>query len=263
MHDIKMLLDELGHHHNLMDIILSLLLIITRWLSMSMLMPFLGAMLLSPLLRIALALLLSIINLVMLMPLETISDDINLGLLFIKEAMLGLTLGLLSSAIIYAYQICGDIIDYFRAAHMSRLLVPEHKYLTSPLGVFMYQLGLMLFIHLGCHREMIKASMMSFDLFPIININLLIKANLLETTLVLSGKILYISLHLSLPILAVTLLTDISFGLINRISPQINVYFLSLPAKMMGALIILLLVFTLLTDQFILYHQELLSLWPS
>lgn len=261
MHDIKILLDELNNN-NIMDIILSLLLIITRWLSMSMLMPFLGAMLLSPLLRIALALLLSIINLIMLMPLEVISDDINLGFLFIKEAMLGLTLGLLSSAIIYAYQICGDIIDYFRAANMSRLLIPENKYLTSPLGVFMAQLGLVLFINLGCHREMIKASMMSFTLFPIVNNNALLTSNFLETTLVLGSKILYIALHLSMPILAVTLLTDISFGLINRISPQINVYFLSLPAKMMGALIILLLIFTLLMDKFISYYQDLLSLWP-
>jgi flagellar biosynthetic protein FliR len=52
---------------------------------------------------------------------------------------------------------------------------------------------------------------------------------------------------LSLPILAALILTDLSLGLLARITPQLQVYFLGLPVKLgisllaMGSVIMILL----------------------
>jgi flagellar biosynthesis protein FliR len=168
---------------------------------------------------------------------------------------------LLSSLVIYAYQMMGDLIDYFRAANMSRLLVPETKCHTSPLGVFMSQMALVIFLSLGLHREVIKSALTSFHWFPVFSNDAKLGDNLLKISLDLGGKLLYTSLRLSLPMLAITLLIDLGFGLLNRIAPQINVYFLSLPAKMIGVLIMLLIAFPLIVSEFLTYHHEFFSWW--
>ena len=52
------------------------------------------------------------------------------------------------------------------------------------------------------------------------------------------------------------LLTDIFFGLINRAAPQINVFFLGLPVKMVVGILVILVSLQLLKDQYIHYFNE-------
>jgi type III secretion protein T len=60
----------------------------------------------------------------------------------------------------------------------------------------------------------------------------------------------------SAPIMLVCLLSDVCLGIINRISPQLNVFFLSMPIKSaLGLLMIMLYMGTLMP----LIGQELFS----
>ncbi len=51
------------------------------------------------------------------------------------------------------------------------------------------------------------------------------------------------------------LLTDLFFGIINRVAPQINVFFLSLPVKMALGLFVVLIALPLFKDRY-MYHFE-------
>ena len=46
-----------------------------------------------------------------------------------------------------------------------------------------------------------------------------------------TARILTVAVALAMPILVAVFLTDLTFGLLNRTAPQIQAYFLSLPAK--------------------------------
>ncbi|MFX7567099.1 flagellar biosynthetic protein FliR, partial [Acinetobacter baumannii] len=58
------------------------------------------------------------------------------------------------------------------------------------------------------------------------------------------------------PVIIALLLTDLFFGIVNRIAPQINGVFLSLPVKMLIGILMVLLALVLLTEQFIFYFKE-------
>ena len=57
------------------------------------------------------------------------------------------------------------------------------------------------------------------------------------------------------PVLAL-LLTDLFFGIVNRVAPQINVFFLSMPVKMVLGLVVVALALPFLKEQFIFYFQQ-------
>jgi flagellar biosynthesis protein FliR len=54
----------------------------------------------------------------------------------------------------------------------------------------------------------------------------------------LTSDILLISVLLSAPVMAAVLITDVVFGILNRVAPQLNAYFMAMPVKAMGGVIL-------------------------
>ena len=48
-----------------------------------------------------------------------------------------------------------------------------------------------------------------------------------------------VAVMISAPILAATFITDLVFGILNRVAPQLNAYFLSMPVKALGGVIMI------------------------
>ena len=72
----------------------------------------------------------------------------------------------------------------------------------------------------------------------------------------LTGAVLAIGVQLAAPAMIALLLTDLLFGLINRVAPQINVFFLGLPVKMVMGLLVVLASLQLFKDQYIHYFNQ-------
>ena len=88
----------LSHFSNYL---LLFMLIFTRWLVMTIFIPFLGAALLPAIIRVSLAILLSLISFLMLFE-HSVFPTLSLTLmvqLFLKEALIGFIIGLLASLI--------------------------------------------------------------------------------------------------------------------------------------------------------------------
>lgn len=236
-------------------------LIFTRWVVMSAIMPFLGAQLLPSPVRFALAAMLAMVSFMLLLPTLKPPTDINgflLAALFLKEGLIGFVLGFIASLLFYTYELFGELIDLARAASMAKLFVPEMKHQSSPMGTMFFQLALVFFLSLGLHRPLIDVAYRSFVVFPPMSL----APNFLHDGLrTLTMKILHIVFSLAfefaLPIVLICFLIDLAFGLMNRVAPQINAYFLSLPAKIISGLIMLFFLIPFLLDDFVSHQQEL------
>jgi flagellar biosynthesis protein FliR len=68
-----------------------------------------------------------------------------------------------------------------------------------------------------------------------------------------------IAVTLAFPIGLVCLLADVAFGLLNRVAPQINAYFMSMPAKAAGGMVIFLAAFSMIAEQFVRYGHQFLD----
>lgn len=261
MNDIVSIVTSLLPGMSPLDAMLLFLLVLTRWLSMSITMPFLGSQLLPSAVRLALASVLSAVSFYLLFEQANRTIELNgamITLLFVKEALLGFILGFLASLIFYAYELFGEVVDLTRAANMSRLLVPELKHQSTAMGVLLFQLSLVIFLGLGFHRDVIRAAYQSFETFPVFSLGPnFLGADFLSCAVSILAVLFEQAFRFALPIIVITFIIDLAFGLVNRVVPQINAYFLSLPAKMLGGLIMLLLILPFLLDDFALHYQEL------
>ncbi len=242
------------------DALLLLMLVLTRWLMMTITMAFLGSHLLPGPVRMGLAALLSIVCFVIIVDKQTFFSltVMTIALLFVKEAFLGLLIGFFASLLFYAYELIGELIDFSRAATMGRLLVPELKHQSSAMGVLLFQLCLVMFIGFGFHRDVIKSAVESFVVFPPLSLNdNLLSSDLLSLSVRIMETLFEMALRFALPIMVVSFLIDLAFGLMNRVAPQINAYFLSLPAKMLGGLIIVFLILPFLIDDYAEHYYRL------
>ncbi len=78
----------------------------------------------------------------------------------------------------------------------------------------------------------------TFDILPL---NQPLPSLSLDRLIALAGDLITTGVHLALPVLAALLLTDITLGLLARLAPQIQVFFLGLPLKLSVTLISLAL----------------------
>ena len=76
-----------------------------------------------------------------------------------------------------------------------------------------------------------------------------------EFLTMMTGNVLSLGVQLSVPIVVTLLLTDLFFGLINRVAPQVNVFFLSLPVKMWLGLFVVAVMLPFLVSRMMDYFK--------
>ncbi len=162
-------------------------------------------------------------------------------LLAIKEGLIGVTIGYVTSLIFYGIQSAGQMVDNGRGATIAQLQNLQLNTQTSLLGQMNLQVAIVLFFCLDGHLLYIKALFYSFERLPVNAFPRLPNGivpqgdinPILADIVHMSGDVLLVSLQLAAPVLICLFLTDVVFGIFNRVAPQMNVFFLSLPIKML------------------------------
>ncbi len=180
--------------------------------------------------------------------------------LLTKEVFVGFTLGFVATLVFEAIQVAGRIIDLQRGSSMSEMFAPQLQTRVSELGQFKLQFAIMLFLLIGAHQPFLSGLIHSFEILPALGFPRLTPGwtPLLASIVMLSGGVLAIGVQLAAPAMIALLLTDLFFGIINRVAPQINVFFLSLPVKMVIGLLVVLLALPLYKERYIHYFGETL-----
>jgi flagellar biosynthetic protein FliR len=178
--------------------------------------------------------------------------------LLAKETFVGFTLGFVASLVFEAVQVAGRIIDLQRGSAMAEMFSPELQGRVSELGQFKLQLALVLFLLFGLHRYFIGALLRSFDVIPALAFPRMAggwgpaAADMTRLT----GEVLSIGVQLAAPAIVALLATDLLFGVINRIAPQVNVFFLSLPIKMLVGLLVVLVALPVFGELYLRYFKD-------
>ncbi|HEX9959745.1 MAG TPA: flagellar biosynthetic protein FliR, partial [Pyrinomonadaceae bacterium] len=177
--------------------------------------------------------------------------------LLAKEVFVGFTLGFVASLVFEAVAVAGRIADFQRGSTMSELFSPQLQERVSELGQFQLQLAIVVFLTTGAHRFFISALVRSFEFIPATRFPQ-IEAGwtpAAEFMTVMTGSVLSIGVQLAVPVVVTLLLTDLFFGLINRVAPQINVFFLSMPVKMWVGIFVVLVALPYLVARFVDYFD--------
>src|SRR5919107_1722734 len=178
--------------------------------------------------------------------------------LLAKEAFVGFTLGFVASLVFEAVQVAGRVIDFQRGSTMAELFAPQLQAQVSELGQFKLQLAIVIFLAIGAHHFFIGALLRSFELIPATGFPHLQAGwtPAAEFITRLTGGVIGVGVQLAAPAMVALLLTDLFFGLVNRVAPQVNVFFLSLPVKMAVGLAVVLIALPLYKDRYVHYFRE-------
>lgn len=220
--------------------VLLFFLILARWGGMVMLAPVFGARGVPLTVKLGLAAGLSIV----LYPLLSASvRDLPTGLLpiialILKETIVGLVMGYIISLITAIMQGAGELIDFQMGFLMGNTIDPIYG-MQSPLtGNFLMVLATMLLLALDGHHYIIGAMVKSYQYIPI---NPPVLSEGMVYYINITAQVFALSLQVSLPVYGALFLANIGVGLLSKTVPQLNIFSVLFPVKIIFGFIILYL----------------------
>lgn len=257
------LLDLFGMRWDATREMLLLGLILARAMPLIFLAPFLAGQLAPPEVKMALGVMLAL--LVWPVAHGSINDipiyAMPFMLLMLKEIFVGFAIGFTSSHVFYAMEVAGRLIDTARGSAMAEVMVPSTRGRATILGNLYQQLLLVFFISMGGLQIFFETFFDSFSKIPL-HQNIAMTqgfSGLSYLATRLTGDIMMTATILAAPAIAATFITDLVFGILNRVAPQLNAYFMAMPVKAMGALAMIMVALPAFTARLLLYIEQSLS----
>ena len=226
---------------NLLRWSVQLLLILTRVSAMFVLSPILGRQNIPNMLKVGFSLLVAFIMLSIYPPAMQYPflSAPGLMLAIASELLVGLIVGFITMLFFALVNVAGHIIDMqigFAMAEMYDASANTRMPISaSLLNVVMIQC----FLAAGGLSRLFGVVMRSFDYIPVGGA--VFPATLAGVALGTFAKCFVLSLNVAMPLIASAMLAEIGLGIIVRTAPQMNVFVIGIPIKVIIGLVMLLL----------------------
>jgi flagellar biosynthetic protein FliR len=226
--------------------------------TMVMLMPGLGELMLPVRMRLTIALLLTAV----LFPLHRAAFTLDLKslepvmIMLGQELLIGAVLGLSARLTISALQVAGAVIAQQLGLGFVTTIDPTMGQQGVILGNFLTILGITLIFATDMHHLVIAALHHSYALFHPGEVPLVgdIAALVTRTT----AAAFRVGIQLAGPFLVFGLLFNVALGILSRLMPQMQVYFIGIPLSILAGLLALLLVIGAVMGTFLGYLESVL-----
>jgi flagellar biosynthesis protein FliR len=157
----------------------------------------------------------------------------------------GLALGFLSMLLFSAVSVAGGLIDLFSGFSAAQLFDPATSATNSLFGRFYSVLATTLLFAIDGHLLLVRGFLTSFDAAPLVRLSAGELAKILTQD---AGLFFLAAVEIAAPLLAALFLTEAVLGLLSRAAPQMNVFLLGLPVKILLTLTLAGLAIPLLPD---------------
>ncbi|MGA2124715.1 MAG: flagellar biosynthetic protein FliR [Xanthobacteraceae bacterium] len=226
--------------------------------TMVMMMPGLGEVNISSRMRLVIAVVLT----ALLLPLHRDAFHIDLRsfgpvlLSFGQEFLIGAVLGISAQLTVSALQVTGSIVAQQLGLGFVTEVDPTQGQQGALVGNFLTLLGITLIFVSNLHYLVIAALHDSYALFPPGELPPLGDVTALVTHTVAGA--FRIGVQLSAPFLVFGLLFNLGLGVLARLMPQMQVFFVGVPLSIMLGLLILVAVIGAMMSTFLDYFADVL-----
>jgi flagellar biosynthetic protein FliR len=206
-----------------------------------MVLPGFGELTIPPRVRLAFALTLSfvlfplVVDLIPPMP----SNAFGLAAFIGGEVLIGIVVGAIARILISSLQVAGTIIAFNSGLGSAQLFDPTVGQQGAITGAFLATIGVTLLFVTNLHHLMLFALLDSYELFapgggfPV--------GDFSSIAAQFVARSFRIGLQIAMPVVLVGVMIYIAMGLMARLMPQIQVFFIALPLQMLVAFTILAL----------------------
>ncbi|TMW73227.1 flagellar biosynthetic protein FliR [Alteribacter natronophilus] len=163
--------------------------------------------------------------------------------LIIKEALVGLTVGFAASLLLYAIQVAGGFIDIKMGFMIANVIDPQTGAQSPLTGSYLYTFALLFLLATDAHHLMLDGVYYSYQFVPLDQPFIPLGSEAVIMSVVTAVNTMFIiAFQMALPVVGSLFLIDVALGMISRTVPQVNVFVVGLPLKILAGLIMLFLV---------------------
>ena len=161
----------------------------------------------------------------------------ELALLISREVIFGLFIGTVARALTASLETAGNLIALQAGISSATLFNPAFQGIVPLPGVLMGMLGSTLLFVTDLHHALIRAAVSSYRLFPATGTNFP-AGDMAQSVVRLTSEAFILGIQLAAPFLAVGLLLFLLLGLLARLMPALQVFFIAQPAQIALGLVL-------------------------
>jgi len=187
--------------------------------------------------RVALSALIALLLAPLLPPFAL--GNLPFGSLFgvmVQEACIGLLLGFVSRMVFYAVDLAGNVIASELGLNMGAILDPMTGMSSQVPGTILFFLAAVVMLTLDLHHWILIGFERTYTVLPIGGAHL--NGALFDVVLKQTSNIFVVALQIAAPVLAVSFVVTVVFGVLSRAVPQMNVFILSFSFRIVAGLVV-------------------------
>ena len=164
------------------------------------------------------------------------SAPLALAELIIEGLLVGLAFAFALSVLMAAVESAGSFIDVISGFSYGTLINPMNGESSAVMSRFYSLFGTMIFLVIGGDAWTLRGLGRTFDLVPLTAGPRL--ASLVGGAVQVFSTVFTAALEIAAPVLLALLITDVAFGVVSRVVPQLNVFAVGFPTKVAVALLV-------------------------
>lgn len=208
--------------------------------------------------RIGLSIFTSVLLYQSLSPADAVIYDsvMEYALIVMKEAVVGLVIGLGANMCTMIINFAGSVIDMETGLAMVTLMDPTTKQSTSISGALYQYMFMLMLIASGMYRYLLGAIADTFILIPI-DKAVFHSDMMLDTILTFMSDYIIIGFRIVLPVFCVILLLNAILGVLAKVSPQLNMFSVGIQLKILTGLCVMFLTAGMMPGAADFIYQEM------
>ena len=236
-------------------------LVFARLAAIIMLIPGIGETFVPVRIRLALALLLALLLFpVVGATVPAIPDAVSgVGGAVIKETLIGLMIGTILRIFMTSLASAGEIVSIQTTLGFAQTANPTQAAPSTTLGTFLGLMGLVLIMTTNLHHLFLSAIVRSYTIFPFTRAVQVADANALALRTL--SQSFALGLQLAAPVVAFSLIFNVATGLVGRVMPQFQIFFVASPLMVLTGLSIFSLSLGLIGIVWVDHYRDLVALF--
>jgi flagellar biosynthetic protein FliR len=177
----------------------------------------------------------------------------------IKETLIGLMIGTILRIFMTSLASAGEIISIQTTLGFAQTANPTQAAPSATLGTFLGLIGIVLIMTTNLHHLFLSAIVRSYTIFPFTRVIPMADANALAMQTV--SRSFALGLQLAAPVVAFSLIFNIATGLVGRVMPQFQIYFVSAPLMIILGLSLFALTLGTMGMVWIDHYRDLVAMF--
>lgn len=162
-----------------------------------------------------------------------------------SEIGIGVTIGLAVKLLFTGIQLAGQIVGYQMGFAVANVVDPTTSVQIPLLAQFYNLTAMLVFLSINAHHMFFSALVDSYKILPPLSMH--ITPQLVDMIMRLTANMFVVAIKVGAPLIAVMLVVSVALGMVARTVPQIHIFIVAMPLKIVIGLVFMLTVTPYLT----------------